>query len=81
MPGLGPVFNDADPLVAAAAESFCALYILDDLAAAPMANGRLVRLAGALCEPFACYHLNYPDRRGTTAFELLKEALRASRVA
>lgn len=78
-PGRGPVFNDGDMLVAAAIESFGILYILEDLVAAPMADGRLVRLLEPWRAPFAGYHLYYPDRKGTTAFELFKEALRTSR--
>lgn len=80
-PGRGPVFNDGDLLVAAALEGFGILYILEDLVAAPMADGRLTRLLEPWCEPFAGYHLYYPDRQGTTAFERFKEALRASRAA
>lgn len=49
------------------------------MVAAPIADGRLARLLETWCEPFAGYHLYYPDRRGTTAFELFKDALRASR--
>lgn len=78
-PGRGPVFNDGDLLVAAALEGFGILYILEDLVAAPIANGRLTRLLEPWCQPFAGYHLYYPDRQGTTAFELFKEALRASK--
>lgn len=78
-PGRGPVFNDGDLLVAAAIEGFGILYILEDLVAAPIADGRLTRLLEPWCEPFAGYHLYYPDRKGTTAFELFKDALRASR--
>lgn len=78
-PGRGPVFNDAGLLVAAALEGFGILYILEDLVAAPIADGRLNRLLEPWCPPFAGYHLYYPDRRGTMAFELFKEALRASR--
>ena len=78
-PGRGPVFNDGDLLVAAALEGFGILYILEDLVAAPIADGRLTRLLEPWCEPFSGYHLYYPDRRGTTAFELFKEALRAGR--
>jgi len=78
-PGRGPVFNDAAMLVATALESFGILYILEDLVTAPIAEGRLIRLLEPWCEPFAGYHLYYPDRRGTTAFELFKDALRASR--
>ncbi len=79
MPGRGPVFNDGDLLVAAALEGFGVLYILEDLVAAPIADGRLVRLLEPWCAPFAGYHLYYPDRQGSTAFELFKEALLASR--
>lgn len=78
-PGRGPVFNDGDLLVAAALEGFGILYILEDLVAAPIADGRLTRMLDLWCEPFAGYHLYYPDRRGTTAFEMFKEVLRASR--
>lgn len=78
-PGRGPVFNDGDLLVAAAVEGFGILYILEDLVAAPIADGRLIRLLEPWCEPFAGYHLYYPDRQGTTAFKLFKEALRAQK--
>ncbi|MGV0877572.1 LysR family transcriptional regulator [Martelella sp. FLE1502] len=80
-PGRGPVFNDGDLLVAAALEGFGILYILEDLVAAPIADGRLTRLLEPWCEPFSGYHLYYPDRHGTTAFELFKEALRAEKAA
>ncbi|MCR4267277.1 LysR family transcriptional regulator [Nitratireductor sp. ZSWI3] len=78
-PGRGPVFNDGDLLVAAALEGFGILYILEDLVAAPIADGRLIRLLEPWCEPFPGYHLYYPDRQGSTAFELFKEALRESK--
>ena len=78
MPGRGPVLNDGGLLVAAALEGFGILYVLEDLVAAPIADGRLVRLLEPWCEPFPGYHLYFPDRQGTTAFELFKDALRAS---
>ncbi|MEO3388260.1 LysR family transcriptional regulator [Mesorhizobium sp. CAU 1741] len=78
-PGRGPVFNDGDLLVAAALEGFGILYILEDLVAAPIADGRLIRLLEPWCGPFPGYHLYYPDREGTSAFELFKGALRDSR--
>ncbi len=80
-PARGPVFNDADLLVAAAVEGFGVLYILEDLVAAPIADGCLIRLLEQWCEPFPGYHLYYPAREGTTAFELFKEELRASKSA
>jgi DNA-binding transcriptional LysR family regulator len=79
VPGRGAVFNDGDLLVAAAIEGLGILYILEDLVAVPIADGRLIRLLEPWCEPFAGYHLYYPNRRGTTAFELFKETLRACR--
>ena len=79
IPGRGPVFNDADLMVAAALEGFGILYILEDLVAEPISQGRLTRLLEPWCEPFAGYHLYYPDRRGTFAFELFKETVRARR--
>lgn len=78
MPGRGPVFNDGDLLVAAALEGFGILYILEHLVEAPIADGRLTRLLKPWCDPFAGYHLYYPDRKGTTAFEVFKDTLRAS---
>ena len=76
VPGRGPVFNDGDLLVAAAVEGLGILYILEDLVATPIVDGRLIRLLEPWCEPFPGYHLYYPDRRGTAAFELFKETLR-----
>jgi DNA-binding transcriptional LysR family regulator len=78
-PGRGPVFNDADLLVAAALEGFGILYILEDLVAVPIAEGHLTRLLEPWCDPFPGYHLYYPSRTGTRAFELFKDALRDSR--
>lgn len=78
-PGRGPIFNDGDLLVAAALEGFGVLYILEDLVAGPIADGRLIRLLEPWCEPFAGYHLYYPDRQGTMAFELFKETIRIGR--
>ncbi|WP_207949597.1 LysR substrate-binding domain-containing protein [Luteimonas aestuarii] len=75
-PGRGPVFNDGDLLVAAAVSGLGILYILEDLVAAPVAAGRLVRMLEDWCAPFAGYHLHCPDRQGTTALELFKDALR-----
>jgi DNA-binding transcriptional LysR family regulator len=75
-PGRGPVFNDGDLLVAAALEGFGILYIMEDLVAAPIGDGRLTRLLEPWCEPFSGYYLYYPNRQGTAAFELFKEWVR-----
>ncbi|MDQ0137862.1 DNA-binding transcriptional LysR family regulator [Neorhizobium galegae] len=79
-PGRGPIFNDADLLIAAAIEGFGILYILEDLVTAPLADGRLTRLLEPWCKPFPGYHLYYPSRNGTAAFELFKQELRERRV-
>jgi DNA-binding transcriptional LysR family regulator len=63
--------------VAAAVDGLGVLYILEDLVAAPVSDGRLVRLLDDGCPPFAGYRLYYPSGRGTQAFELFKAALRA----
>ena len=43
-----------------------------------IADGRLTRLLEPWCEPFPGYHLYYPSRQGTQAFELFKQALRGA---
>jgi DNA-binding transcriptional LysR family regulator len=51
--------------------------MLEDNVQAEIANGRLVRVLGDWCPPFAGYHLYYPSRRQQSpAFALLVEALR-----
>ena len=71
------VFNDP-PLVLAAAEAGFGLgCVLEDHAQRQLDDGRLVRVLGDWCPPFAGYHLYYPSRRQPTpAFALLMEALR-----
>jgi DNA-binding transcriptional LysR family regulator len=44
----------------------------------PIADGRLARLLEPWCAPFPGYHLYYPDRQVTAAFDLFKTALRES---
>jgi len=51
--------------------------MLEDNVQAEIINGRLVRVLGDWCPPFAGYHLYYPSRRQQSpAFALLVEALR-----
>jgi DNA-binding transcriptional LysR family regulator len=51
--------------------------VLEDHAAAHIADGSLVRVLQDWCPPFSGYHLYYPSRRQpTAAFTLLVEALR-----
>ncbi|MGW5959455.1 LysR family transcriptional regulator [Methylorubrum thiocyanatum] len=52
-------------------------YLPEQEVLADVAEGRLVRVLEAWCEPFPSYHLYYPSRRQpTAAFTLLVEALR-----
>lgn len=39
-------------------------------------EGQLVRVLADWCPSFSGYHLYYPSRRQTPAFEILKQALR-----
>jgi DNA-binding transcriptional LysR family regulator len=51
--------------------------MVEDQAAALVADGSLIRVLQDWCPPFAGYHLYYPSRRqATAAFTLLVEALR-----
>jgi DNA-binding transcriptional LysR family regulator len=70
-------FNNAPMILRAATAGFGLACVLDDLVAAPVADGRLVRVLEGWCPPFAGYHLYYPSRRQpSAAFALLVEALR-----
>lgn len=60
-------------------EDFGIVCILEDLVAAPIADGRLAACWETWCEPFAGYHHYYPDRRGDHCLRTVKNALRASR--
>ncbi|KQT55105.1 LysR family transcriptional regulator [Methylobacterium sp. Leaf456] len=52
-------------------------YLPEQEVLADVAEGQLVRVLEAWCEPFPSYHLYYPSRRQpTAAFTLLVEALR-----
>ncbi len=53
------------------------VYLPEDTVRDALADGRLVRVLEAWCEPFPGYYLYYPSRRQhTTAFSLFVEALR-----
>ncbi|GEP06952.1 LysR family transcriptional regulator [Methylobacterium oxalidis] len=52
-------------------------YLPEDQVEADVAEGRLVRVLDAWCEPFPGYHLYYPSQRQhSRAFAVLVEALR-----
>jgi len=74
----GPLaFNTPRLVVTAAIAGFGLACLPEDQVAAPIAEGRLVRLLEDWCPPFPGYHLYYPSRRQQSpAFALLVEALR-----
>src|ERR1700761_7049080 len=71
------VFNTAVMIRQAALAGLGLACMLEDSAQTEIANGRLVRVLGDWCPPFAGYHLYYPSRRQQSpAFALLVDALR-----
>jgi DNA-binding transcriptional LysR family regulator len=70
-------FNNVNMIVQAAESGFGLGFVMEDQAAAQLADGRLVRVLGEWCQPFAGYHLYYPSRRQpSAAFALFVDALR-----
>lgn len=70
-------FNNVAMIVRAAMAGFGLAFVMDDMVADQLADGRLVRVLEDWCPPFAGYHLYYPSRRQpSAAFALLVEALR-----
>ncbi len=70
-------FNSLPPIVQAARDGFGLAYVFEDVVAASLASGELVRVLADWCPSFAGYHLYYPSRRQPNpAFAVLVEALR-----
>ncbi|ALK09549.1 LysR family transcriptional regulator [Blastochloris viridis] len=70
-------FNTTHMIVGAAVAGFGIAFLPEQIVAAPLADGRLVRALENWCPPFPGYHLYYPSRRQPTpAFAVLVEALR-----
>jgi DNA-binding transcriptional LysR family regulator len=70
-------FNDTFLCLRAARMGLGIAFVPQDAADADLDAGRLVRVLGDWCEPYAGYHLYYPSRRQPTpAFALFVEALR-----
>jgi DNA-binding transcriptional LysR family regulator len=74
----GPLtLNNSSFMLRAAVAGFGLACLLEDQAAAHLADGTLVRVLDRWCPPFAGHHLYYPSRRQpSAAFVLLVEALR-----
>ncbi|MFM6853765.1 MAG: LysR family transcriptional regulator [Sphingopyxis sp.] len=74
----GPlILNDITMVLTAAAQGIGIACVMEDQAAAMIANGQLERVLDNWCPPFAGYHLYYPDRRQLPpAMAVLVNALR-----
>ena len=71
------VFNNSSLRLNAVLAGFGLAYLPEDLVAAHIAEGRLVRVLDAWCTPFSGCHLYYPSRRqASAAFGVLVDALR-----
>lgn len=74
------IVNDGDALVEAAFAGMGLAYMLEDLAARSLKDGRLVEVLSDWCPPFPGYHAFYSSRRyPTRAFTLFLEVLRQER--
>lgn len=70
-------FNNAEMIVRAACAGFGLAYVMEDRVAKHIADGTLISVLDAWCQPFSGYHLYYPSRRQhSAAFALLVDALR-----
>ncbi|RFB94002.1 LysR family transcriptional regulator [Rhizobium leguminosarum bv. trifolii] len=71
------VFNNIALRLSAVLAGLGLAYMPEDLVAAHLADGRLVRVLEDWCLPFSGYHLYYPSRRHTSpAFAVVVDALR-----
>jgi DNA-binding transcriptional LysR family regulator len=74
------VFNDLAMILKGALAGFGLAFVMEDMVAPHVADGRLVQVLDDWCPPFPGYHLYYSSRRQPTpAFTLLVEALRYRR--
>lgn len=60
------VVNDPDTLINAAAAGMGLAYVLADVAAAALKDGRVVQVLSDWCPPFPGYHAFYPSRHHPT---------------
>ena len=69
--------NNTQMIVRAAIAGLGLGFVMEDMVATHIAEGRLQRVLEGWCLPFAGYHLYYPSRRQpSAAFSLLVKALR-----
>jgi len=71
------IVNDGDALIGAACAGMGLAYMLEDLAAPALNDGKVVQVLNDWCPPFPGYHAFYSSRRHPTrAFTLFLETLR-----
>ncbi|OWV83783.1 LysR family transcriptional regulator [Rhizobium sp. N122] len=71
------IFNNIALRLSAVLAGLGLAYMPEDVVAAHLADGRLVRVLEDWCLPFPGYHLYYPSRRHTSpAFAVVVDALR-----
>jgi DNA-binding transcriptional LysR family regulator len=71
--------NGAIQMLNAALAGHGLAYIPEEMAEPYLAKGRLKRVLGDWCQPYSGYHLFYPSRQSSAAFNLVMEALRYRR--
>jgi DNA-binding transcriptional LysR family regulator len=71
-------FNSTAPILRAALAGFGLSYMPEDTAREYVAKGQLVRVLDEWCPTFPGYHLYYPSRHSSPAFDLMVKALRYS---
>lgn len=70
-------FNSSLPILKAAVAGAGVAFLPDDMVHREIANGSLIRVLEDWCQPFAGYHLYYPNRRErSSAFGVVADALR-----
>ncbi len=73
-------FNSSFPILRAAVAGCGLGFLPEDMVGKELADGSLVRVLEDWCQPFAGYHLYYPNRREhSSAFRVVIDALRHKR--
>ncbi|WPO00649.1 LysR family transcriptional regulator [Pseudomonas sp. MUP55] len=73
-------FNGSEPMLRAAVAGCGLGFLPEDMVLEQLAEGSLVRVLEDWCQPFAGYHLYYPNRREqSSALGVVVEALRYTR--
>ncbi|MCU1733490.1 MULTISPECIES: LysR family transcriptional regulator [unclassified Pseudomonas] len=73
-------FNSSLPILRGAIAGCGLGFLPEDMVTKEVADGSLIRVLDDWCQPFAGYHLYYPNRREhSSAFRVVVDALRYSR--